>query len=199
MLDLYSRIEEPMIDTLADMETAGVRIDTRSLAEYSVELGELLSRLERADTRSGRRAGAQHQLDTPARRGALRQDAHYGQAEDDAHQAVLDRGGVPARLRPRTRDRAQGARIPRREEAAVDLCRCSARAGQSPHRAHSYIIQSGRDGHRQVVVDQPPTCKTYLSATLLASPYAQPSSPPMRIICCCRPITRRSSCGSWRI
>ena len=46
MLDLYSRIEEPMIDTLADMETAGVRIDTRSLADYSVELGELLSRLE---------------------------------------------------------------------------------------------------------------------------------------------------------
>lgn len=46
MTDLYARIEEPMIDTLADMETAGVRIDTCSLADYSVELGGLLSRLE---------------------------------------------------------------------------------------------------------------------------------------------------------
>jgi len=36
--DLYFRIEEPMIEVLADIEMAGVRIDVDALAEYSVEL-----------------------------------------------------------------------------------------------------------------------------------------------------------------
>ncbi|MDE6857118.1 MAG: DNA polymerase I, partial [Alistipes sp.] len=35
--DLYFRIEEPMIDVLADIEMAGVRIDSDALAEYAVE------------------------------------------------------------------------------------------------------------------------------------------------------------------
>ncbi|MBQ2413839.1 MAG: DNA polymerase I [Rikenellaceae bacterium] len=43
---LYAEIEEPMIDVLADMEWAGVRIDTQSLAEYRVELQKELADLE---------------------------------------------------------------------------------------------------------------------------------------------------------
>lgn len=46
MTSLYHDIEEPMIDVLADIEMAGVRIDTRSLADYAVELNAMLSRLE---------------------------------------------------------------------------------------------------------------------------------------------------------
>ena len=46
MVELYHRIEEPMIDVLADMEYAGVRIDSEALARYAVELRELLQRLE---------------------------------------------------------------------------------------------------------------------------------------------------------
>ena len=46
LADLYFRIEEPMIDVLADIETAGVRIDTQALAEYAVELNQRLARLE---------------------------------------------------------------------------------------------------------------------------------------------------------
>ncbi len=45
---LYSEIEEPMIDVLADIETAGVRIDTAALAEYAVELNRKLAELESA-------------------------------------------------------------------------------------------------------------------------------------------------------
>ncbi len=45
---LYNEIEEPMIDVLADIETAGVRIDTVALAEYAVELNRKLTELESA-------------------------------------------------------------------------------------------------------------------------------------------------------
>ena len=45
---LYSEIEEPMIDVLADIEMAGVKIDTAALAEYAVELNLRLSELEAA-------------------------------------------------------------------------------------------------------------------------------------------------------
>ena len=47
MKDLYHRIEEPMIDVLADMELAGVRVDCEALARYGVELNDHLVRLER--------------------------------------------------------------------------------------------------------------------------------------------------------
>lgn len=43
---LYLEIEEPMIGVLAEIETAGVRIDTQALAEYAVELNGTLARLE---------------------------------------------------------------------------------------------------------------------------------------------------------
>lgn len=46
--DLYFDIEEPMIDVLAEIEQAGVRIDTAALAEYAVELNRKLGMLENA-------------------------------------------------------------------------------------------------------------------------------------------------------
>ena len=46
--DLYFEIEEPMIEVLADIEMAGVRIDTAALAEYAVELNRRLAELEAA-------------------------------------------------------------------------------------------------------------------------------------------------------
>lgn len=45
---LYSEIEEPMIAVLADIETAGVRIDSAALAEFAVELNCKLAELENA-------------------------------------------------------------------------------------------------------------------------------------------------------
>ena len=46
MMELYHRIEEPMIDVLADMELEGVKVDCVALANYAVELRALLDRLE---------------------------------------------------------------------------------------------------------------------------------------------------------
>ncbi len=45
-MELYERIEEPLIDVLADMEWTGVRIDSASLAHYSASLSEQLTALE---------------------------------------------------------------------------------------------------------------------------------------------------------
>ena len=47
LADLYSRVEEPMIDVLARMETAGVKVDCSLLDEYAVELNARLAGLER--------------------------------------------------------------------------------------------------------------------------------------------------------
>ena len=44
--ELYERIEEPMIEVLADMEMQGVRIDPKQLADYAVELNNELQQLE---------------------------------------------------------------------------------------------------------------------------------------------------------
>lgn len=44
---LYFEIEEPLIEVLADIETAGVRIDCGALAEYAVELNAKMGELER--------------------------------------------------------------------------------------------------------------------------------------------------------
>ena len=46
MMELYHRIEEPMIDVLADMELTGVSINTSALADYATTLRTLLSQLE---------------------------------------------------------------------------------------------------------------------------------------------------------
>ena len=43
---LYTEIEEPLIDVLADMERTGVRVDCGLLAAYSSDLGSKLSALE---------------------------------------------------------------------------------------------------------------------------------------------------------
>ena len=46
LLELYRRIEEPMIDVLADMELTGVTIDCEALNSYAIELRKLLENLE---------------------------------------------------------------------------------------------------------------------------------------------------------
>lgn len=45
--ELYRTVEEPMIRVLADIELAGVKIDTADLADYAVELNGKLAELER--------------------------------------------------------------------------------------------------------------------------------------------------------
>ena len=46
MSELYHKVEEPMIDVLAQMELTGVVIDSQALADYGVELNARMSHLE---------------------------------------------------------------------------------------------------------------------------------------------------------
>ncbi len=46
LVELYRKVEEPMIDVLAAMELEGVKIDAQQLADYAVELNAELQRLE---------------------------------------------------------------------------------------------------------------------------------------------------------
>ena len=46
MLELYRRIEEPMINVLAEMELEGVTVNREALDSYAVELRQLLDKLE---------------------------------------------------------------------------------------------------------------------------------------------------------
>ena len=46
LLELYKRIEEPMIEVLADMELEGVTVNREALNSYAVELRQLLENLE---------------------------------------------------------------------------------------------------------------------------------------------------------
>ncbi len=44
--ELYSKIEEPLIDALSEIELTGVKIDTEQLADYGKELGAQMAELE---------------------------------------------------------------------------------------------------------------------------------------------------------
>lgn len=139
MTDLYHRIEEPMIDVLAAMELEGVHIDTAALDRYAVELREMLQHLEN----EVRELAGEPDLNINSSRQlgeVLCQATHHRQAEDDQDQAVLDRGGVSANLRPRLPDSKQNLGVPWREEAPFDLCRGSARTGKSCYWSHTHII-----------------------------------------------------------
>ncbi len=46
LVDLYTRIEEPLIEVLAEIELTGVKIDTRALAAYGRELTLELAQIE---------------------------------------------------------------------------------------------------------------------------------------------------------
>ena len=45
-MELYHKVEEPLIEVLADMEWEGVKVDTARLAEYGTELSATLAEIE---------------------------------------------------------------------------------------------------------------------------------------------------------
>ena len=148
--------------------------------------------------RSASEAGepqAEHQLGASAGRGAVRQNAHRREAQDDQNQAVLHRRGLPAVVCAQTPHRRSDPRIPGCQEAPFYLCRGAAPAGQPPHGAHPHLVQSGCYGYRDAFRPRIPTCRISPCATRWAAVSAGRSSPPTRSICCSRPTTVRSNCG----
>ncbi len=151
---LYFEIEEPMIAVLADIEMAGVRIDSEALAVYAVELNRKLAELEAAIRTE---AGEPNLNINSARQlgevlfGKMRIAEKPKMTKT---KQLLHRRGLPPVVRPQTPDRRSDPRIPGREETAFDLCRGAAPAGQPLDGAHPHLVQPGRDGHGTPFVDE---------------------------------------------
>ncbi len=151
---LYSEIEEPMIEVLASIEMAGVRIDTAALAEYAVELNRRMAELEAAIRAEAGEPSLNINSTRQLWRGALREDADRRETQDDAYQTVLHRRGVPPDLRPQAPHRGPRAGVPRREETPFDLCGGASAVGEPHDGAHPHLVQPGGDGHRASLVHE---------------------------------------------
>ena len=151
---LYFEVEEPMIAVLADIEMAGVRIDSGALAEYSVELSRRLAELEAAiraeagestlNINSARQLGevlfAKMRIAEKPKMTKTKQfctDEDYLQTFARKHRIVdliLEYRGV--------------------KKIAFDLCRGASPAGQPDDGAYPYLLQPGGHGYRAPFVHQ---------------------------------------------
>ena len=165
--------------------------------------GRILRRTEPQAGRTGsrdpcrsRRIDAQHQLGTPAGRGAFRQDAHRRKAQDDQDQAVLHRRGLFADVRPQTPHRRPDPRIPGCQKKLLS----------------TYVEALPQLVNRTTGVSIPPfnqavTATGRLSSTnpnlqnipvredMGAASAGRSFPPTIPTTCCSRPITARSSCA----
>lgn len=191
---LYFEVEEPMIAVLADIEMAGVRIDSGALAEYSVELSRRLAELEAAiraeagestlNINSARQLGevlfAKMRIAEKPKMTKTKQfctDEDYLQTFARKHRIVdliLEYRGVKNCFRPMSR------RFP----------------SWSTGRRGVSIPPSTRRSRLPGAFRPPiPTCRTSPCAKRWGAASAGRSSPPIPTTCCSRPITARSSCA----
>src|SRR5690606_7661031 len=75
-------------------------------------------------------------------------------AAQDADRTTFDRGRRARGARRRTRAAAPDPRISEPREAALDLHREAARAGQSAHRARAHLVSPGRGADRAPLFDR---------------------------------------------
>ena len=145
MEPLYDEIELPLTGVLADMEDAGIRIDTYRMGEITARLAE---RVEELEASALELAGEEFQL------GSTQQLApdpvrearpHLGAEGEDG---LLDRRPRPSRDPRRSRDRARRRGVARADEAAQHVPAAPARADRRPRRAAAHDDQPGgrRDG-----------------------------------------------------
>ncbi len=137
----------PLVAVLADMERAGVKVDTKLLAGMSRDMDAQLHDAHARDPSPGQ-GRVQHQLADPAARGALRPPRDEERQEDRQDPGRLDRGGRARGARARARAAAQDPRLPLGAEAQVDLRRLAARDGEPGDRPHPRDLQPDRGGHR---------------------------------------------------
>ena len=196
MTALYETIERPLIPVVADMEAAGVLVDRAVLADLS-------QRLRRSGWRSWRRRSTSSPAipSTSARPSSWARccSTRWGCAggkkgKTGAYAHRRRRAGAAGR--PGPRHRPEGAGLAPARQAEEHLHRQPGRSRSTRRRAAS-IPPSRWPSPAPGGCPRPiPTCRTSRSAPRRAARSATPSSP-SRAMCCCRPTTRRSSCGCW--
>ena len=184
----------------AEMERAGIKVDATDLRRMSRGF-RAAHRRDRAAT-IYRLVGHEFNIGSTKQLGEVLFDemklgrrASRGQDRRLGHRCVeccetLRRWHRAAGARPRLAAVARSSRSTY-ADALVDEI-------NPEHRPRAHQLRARRDarpgGSRRTI----PTCRTSRSAPRKAAASATPSSP-SRGMCCCRPTTRRSSCGCRRM
>ena len=181
----------PLIEVLAAMERAGVKLDAKRLAEIGAGHGRADRRARARDLRA-RRARVHDRLAAAARRGAVR--GARADQEAPRQDGLLDRR-PGARPDPRrARDRRQGRELARADEAQEHLPRRPARADRPRDGSHPHHLQPGRHDHGAPLEHQPEPPE-HPDPLRDRQARSEPASSPSAACACCRPTTTRSSCG----
>ena len=153
LLEVYERIDLPLVPVLWRMEEAGVKLDCGLLAGLSVAAGARLPRQGARNPREGRRR-VQHQLAQAAWRCVVQPAQSSQAAEVRQRTDNLDRAGCAGNTGLRARSSPPRARLPPALEVEVDLCRCAAGFVPRRNQPPAHQLQSGWDGDRPAVFQQ---------------------------------------------
>ena len=140
---LYADIELPLARVLARMERTGIRIDPRGTEAPLGADGSGDRAAHGGDPRAGRQA-VQHQLAATTGPRAVRRSGAARAGEIRQGQDHLHRRRRAGRAGRRSRDRAQGARIPAAHQAQGHLRgRAAGADGRATGRLHTSFNQTG--------------------------------------------------------
>ena len=144
---LYRELELPLIPVLAEIERAGIRVDTQQLIRMSGELDAELAALQRDIYAL---AGEEFNINSPKQLSRVLFEelklpslAPHRQDARGIHVGSRARGAGD-----RQRVAAEGARLAQPAEAQGHVRRRAAAAGQPGDRPGAYVVQPGGGGHR---------------------------------------------------
>ena len=153
----YHDIELPLVPVLADMEAAGVKLDTYRLAEIAAKLRDQVDELE---ARAYELAEGPFTLGSPKQLGEVLFERlglpvdRKGKTGYSTDARVLAKHPRPAP------DRRRGRAVARAVEAAEHLPGAAARAGRPGRRPAAHLLQPDHRRHRPALVDPARTCRT---------------------------------------
>ena len=150
-IELYHKVEMPLLYVLAEMEKKGVLVDTALLKQMSVELGQLLSLSEE---KIHRLAGEKFNINSPKQLQNIlfeKLKLPAGKKTKEGYSTDVDVLTDLARSHELPAEilayRSSG-------QTKIHLCGCSARFDQSANRPDSYILQPDGNGNRQALQQQ---------------------------------------------
>ena len=149
---LYDDIELPLTRVLARMERTGIRIDGVELKRLS---GLMETEISRLTAEIHELAGRPFNISSPQQLGrVLFEELNLPGPEGEQGEGDLHRRRRTRRTGRRSRNRAQGARVPPAHQAQRHLRGRAARADRARHRPPAHQFQPGRRGHRPALLVQ---------------------------------------------
>ena len=196
MESLLRDIEQPLAPVLASMERAGFRLDLEELTRIRGRLDRIMAETSAAIYAI---AGHEFNINSPKALGDVLFEKlalpHGGKTKTGYATGIE----VLAPLRGRARHRRESARVPRSEQAQVDVRRRAAGAARPEHRLAAHHLPSARRRDRAAFEQRPESAEHPGPQRRSDARSGARSSRRRRAMCCWRPTIRRSSCGSSRI